>query len=66
MMGNMDITKEGSLWPGYMQKAVASLHDQKIFTFIAPYKNTPGHPRIAEQEGLAKGLIQFIEEHIEW
>lgn len=66
MLGNMDITKEGSPWPGYVQKAVSQLHDKKIFTYFAPYKDTYGHPKIKEQVTLADGLIKFIDEHIKW
>ena len=66
MLGNMDITQEGSSWPGYVEKAVNELHDNKIFTYFAPYKNTPGHPKVKEQQMLADGLIQFIDEHIKW
>lgn len=66
MLGNMDITRSGSPWPGYVDKAVASLHDKKIFTYFAPCKNTPGHPKTAEQQLLADGLIKFIKQHIRW
>ncbi len=66
MLGSMDITKEGSPWPGYVKKAVAELNDPKIFTYIAPYKNTPGHPKVKEQKELADGLIKFIDAHIKW
>lgn len=66
MLGNMDITKDGSPWPGYVKEAVAQLHDSKIFTYFAPYKNTPGHPKEAEQKVLADGLIKFMDEHIKW
>lgn len=66
MLGNMDITRSGSPWPGYVEKAVALLHDKKIYTYFAPYKNTPGHPKTAEQKMLADGLIQFISKHIQW
>lgn len=66
MLGNMDITKKGSPWPGYVQKAVDELHDKKIFTYFAPYKNTYGHPKIKEQITLADGLIKFIDKHIKW
>jgi len=66
MLGSMDITKEGSRWPGYVKKAVDGLNDGNFFTYIAPYKNTPGHPKIKEQQMLADGLIHFIEEHIKW
>ena len=66
MLGNMDITQEGSPWPGYVKKAVDQLHDEKIFTYFAPYKSTPGHPKTSEQKILAEGLIKFIDDHIKW
>jgi hypothetical protein len=66
MLGNMDITKKGSPWPDYVKKAVAAIHDKKIFTYFAPYKNTGGHPKTAEQKILAEGLIQFINKNISW
>jgi len=66
MLGNMDITKTGSPWPGYVQEAADSLHDPAIFTFFAPYKGTPGHPKTAEQRVLADELIHFMDGHIRW
>ena len=66
MMGNMDITKKASVWPGYVQKAVASMKDPFIYTFFVPYKNTPGHPKVKEQQAMADSLIQFIERNIKW
>lgn len=65
-LGSMDITQEGSPWPGYVAKAVASLNDDKVYTHFMPYKNTPGHPRIEEQQKMAESLIRFIEEKTEW
>ncbi|HVW14484.1 MAG TPA: SGNH/GDSL hydrolase family protein [Mucilaginibacter sp.] len=65
-LGNMDATKEGSPWPGYIEKAVAELNDKKIYTHFFPYKNTPGHPNIKEQQAMADDLIGFIEQHIRW
>lgn len=66
MLGNMDITRKGSVWPGYVQKAIEQLHDKKIFSFFVPYKVTPGHPKTNEQKNLADALIQFINQHIQW
>ncbi|MGZ4048832.1 MAG: SGNH/GDSL hydrolase family protein [Bacteroidia bacterium] len=66
MLGNMDITKKDSPWPDYVQQAVAQLNDKKIFTYFSPYKETPGHPKVKEQQMLADGLIQFINQHIKW
>ena len=66
MLGNMDATKEGAPWPGYIQKAVSLLKDKKMFTLFVPYKGTPGHPSAKEQEALADDLIRFIDGHIRW
>ena len=66
MLGNMDITRKGSPWPGYVTAAVEPLNDEKIFTCFIPFKETPGHPKAAEQKALAEGLIHFIEQHVKW
>lgn len=66
MLGNMDITKEGSKWPGIVEKAVLDLHDTAIFTHFAPFKESSGHPNIQEQEKLAESLIAFIEKSVKW
>jgi len=66
ILGSMDATREGSPWPGYIEKAVASLKDKKIYTHFIPYKNTPGHPNAKEQQAMADDLIPFIDGHIVW
>jgi len=66
MLGNMDATKEGAPWPGYVQKAVDLLGDKKISTLFVPYKGTSGHPSRAEQEALAQRLIRCIDERVRW
>ncbi|MVT07985.1 SGNH/GDSL hydrolase family protein [Chitinophaga tropicalis] len=65
-LGSMDATRGGAPWPGYIQTAVSGLNDKKILTHFFPYKNTPGHPRLAEQASMAKDLISFIEQNIVW
>lgn len=65
-MGGMDATREGSAWPGYVDKAIGQMNDSKIHSYFMPYKQTPGHPYVEEQKTMAKGLIQFIDENIEW
>ena len=65
-LGNMDATIEGSPWPGYIQQAIALLHDAKIYTHFFKYKNTPGHPKTSEQKEMAVSLIDFIEKNIKW
>lgn len=66
VLGNMDATKEGSKWPDYINLAVKELNDSKIYTHFMAYKDSPGHPTIAEHEDMANSLIQFIDENIEW
>ena len=63
MLGNMDITSEKSLWPGYVKQAVEQLNDKNIQTLFVPYKGTPGHPRIEEQQIMADKLIEFIKKN---
>jgi len=65
-LGNMDATREGSPWPGYIQKAVEQLYDPKIYTHFFSYKNTDGHPKVAEQKAMANSLIEFIDKNIKW
>ena len=57
----MDATKAGSKWPGYIDAAVASLKDKNVTTHFFPYKATPGHPKLKEQQAMADALIAFIE-----
>jgi len=66
MLGNMDATKAGEPWFGYIQQATNQLKDKKIYTLFVPYKGTPGHPSRAEQQTLADSLIKFIETNIHW
>jgi len=65
-LGSMDATKEGSKWPGYIEKAVSNLKDEKIHTLVFPYKETNGHPNVKEQEQIANQLIAFINKNISW
>lgn len=65
-LGNMDAMREGSLWPGYVDKAVVRLADPKIYSHFFKYKNTPGHPSVSEQQMMADDLIAFIEQTIKW
>lgn len=65
-LGSMDATKKGSKWPEIIKKAVSDMNDEKMYTHIIAYKNTPGHPSIGEHEIMAESLIHFIDKHIEW
>ncbi len=65
-LGSMDATREGSKWPGYIKQAVERLNDNKLYTHFFPFKDTPGHPSVKEQEEMANSLVQFIDKNIEW
>jgi hypothetical protein len=65
-LGSMDAAKQGSPWPGYIEKAVTQLGDKNIYCHVFLYKNTPGHPNVKEQQAMADDLIGFIEQHIKW
>jgi hypothetical protein len=65
-LGNMDATRVGSPWPAYIEKAAKELNDAKIYTHFFPYKDTPGHPKVAEQKAMADDLIEFIDKNIKW
>nr|WP_320120676.1 SGNH/GDSL hydrolase family protein [uncultured Marinifilum sp.] len=66
MLGSMDATKEGSVWPGYVKEAVKSLNDTNIYTFFMPYKSSKGHPEVEDQKLMGDALIQFIENRLHW
>lgn len=66
ILGSMDATKEGSPWPGYIEKAVAALNDKAIYTHMIPYKNTNGHPSAKEQRAMADDLIGFMDKTVKW
>lgn len=66
VLGNMDITKEGSPWPSYVTKAVSKINDKKIYTHFFKFKNSLGHPKIEEQQQMANSLITFIDQTIKW
>lgn len=66
-LGNMDIMKPGSPWPGYVIKAVAQLNDPKIYTHFFPYHGrSDRHPKAREHEEIANSLIKFIDDNIKW
>lgn len=65
-LGSMDITREGSEWPGYVQEAVNNLHDANIRTLFFRYKGSPKHPLVKDHEAMADSLIRFIDTNIHW
>ena len=66
VLGDMDATKPGSPWPGYISKAVSQMNDPHILVHFFPYKQRSGHPNATEQKTMAKSLIRFIQKNIHW
>jgi hypothetical protein len=66
ILGSMDATRQGSPWPGYIEKAVSGLNDKNIYKHFIPYKNTNGHPNVKEQQAMADDLIAYIDGNIKW
>ncbi|MEM6804306.1 MAG: GDSL-type esterase/lipase family protein [Bacteroidota bacterium] len=66
MLGNMDITQASSPWPKYVEEAVVNMKDSKVHSLRVAFKDTPGHPRVEEQEILAQALIAKIQEKVGW
>jgi len=62
LLGNMDITRAGSPWPGYVTRAVEKF-DGDVHTLFVPYKNSPGHPKEDEQKIIADALTDYILSH---
>jgi len=65
-LGSMDATKEGSLWPEYVQQAVDGLGDSLVYTHFFPYIEKGGHPRVEDNKKMAENLIGFIETKLNW
>ncbi len=65
-LGCMDAVKEGSKWPGYIEKAIGNLNDEAVYTHFMPYIEATAHPSIKDQEAMANSLIKFIEKNIDW
>jgi hypothetical protein len=59
LLGNMDITRSGSPWPGYVREA-ARIFNDGAHTLFVPYKNSPGHPKVEEQQVIADMLTAYI------
>ena len=65
-LGSMGVVKEGSLWPGYVTKAVEKCNDKKVYPFFFRYKGSPGHPKIKDHKIMADDLTAFIDKTIRW
>ena len=65
-LGDLDVAKTNTPWPGYVQKAVTQMHDKKVYTHFFDYKNSPSHPTAIDHQVMANSLIAFIEKTVHW
>lgn len=68
-LGSMDATREGSPWPGYIEKAIKKINSKDVYSIIFPYNanaNAFAHPNVAEHQKMANQLIAFIDKNIKW
>ena len=69
-LGSMDATKEGSPWPGYVEKAVTlwknQTGDQKIATCFFEFDGFYKHPRVRHHRIMAEQLTRLIREKTGW
>lgn len=69
-LGCMDATKEGSLWPGYVEAAVQQFrqkqNDEKLYTTFFAYDGFAKHPRIRHHQKMAQQLTAVIQEKVGW
>ena len=49
-----------------IREAIRQLDDSNIYIHFFKYKNSDGHPNVAEQNMMANSLIQFIESKVKW
>lgn len=65
-LGSMDVVKEGSPWPKYVEKAVEQMQDKDIFFMSFPFINSSEHPNVEQHSQMADMLIGFIEKNVTW
>ena len=65
-LGSMSAVKEGSPWPGYVQRAVEKVNREDVYFCLFPYKNSSGHPEVKDHKIMANTLISFIEKNNIW
>jgi hypothetical protein len=68
-LGSMEATRPGSIWPGYINSAVANLRasgDTRIDTLFFPFTGYGQHPRVKHHKANAELLTAFIKRKLNW
>ena len=70
VLGSMDATRQGSLWPGYISQAVERIKQQdpseKIETLFFDFTGYEPHPRVHQHKLNADKLTAFIKQKMQW
>lgn len=62
-LGSMDATKEGSVWPNIVQRAVEKMQaggDKQLYSLVFPYGDQGAHPTVFHDYEMAEQLATFI------
>jgi len=68
-LGSMEATRAGSVWPGYVSKAVQNLQangDKRIDTLFFPFTGYGQHPRVRHHQVNADLLTGFVRKRMGW
>jgi hypothetical protein len=69
-LGNMDATRPDKPWSGYIKSAVQKMRldykDDKICSYIFPFKGTDSHPTVKEHRKMADHLTRYIKKVLNW
>jgi hypothetical protein len=69
-IGSMDASEEGSEWPGYIEKAVERLRqergDQQVDTLVFEFTGYRKHPRLQHQQANAEKLVELLRQRLQW
>jgi hypothetical protein len=61
-LGNIDATKQGSKWLGYIITAIEQLKDTKIYQVISPFKDKSSHSKRDQQEPTVNNWLNLLVE----
>ncbi|MBN2713865.1 MAG: hypothetical protein JXR97_15715 [Planctomycetes bacterium] len=65
-LGTMDAAKEGSVWPGYVKKAMAEMNDKNMSFLLFPNKDWNRHPRVRHHRKMADLLVAHLKKVMDW
>ncbi|MBD0402333.1 electron transporter RnfD [Flammeovirga sp. EKP202] len=62
-LGCMDIVREDSPWPDYVQEAIQRMESSQIHFLRMPYLAKTAHPSVEMHQAMSDTLIQFVQKN---